>query len=88
MHPVESPVTRSAKRRGIVRNAAQRTAAFCYEMRYHAASALGFLNRWPGVRVTPGASPQNRSSSPDKHPRQSVSCPVAPLLEGEPGVWT
>jgi predicted negative regulator of RcsB-dependent stress response len=39
------------------------SAAFSREERSSAASASGFLNRWPGVRVTPGAFSQVRSAS-------------------------
>jgi hypothetical protein len=44
---------------------ATNSAAFSREVQNSAASAAGFLNRWPGVRVTPGALSQNAVKFPD-----------------------
>jgi len=53
--PVRSPGGRGTKNREKVPGVARRSAELYHEKQRSAERMLGFLNRWPGVRVTPGA---------------------------------
>lgn len=63
----------------IMQFATSYSAVFCREKQNSAGSARGFLNRWPGVRVTPGASRENRKKFPDFHRWRPGRSPGTPL---------